>query len=161
MAAKNTVEVSPFHIITWRKPKRRSIGCATPFISKAPALLVKVISPLCSADMPNPSCNIIGRRNGTDPAAIRVRPPPITDRPNVGTFISEKSSTGCATSLLCRRYIHPLSRPAATMAAVTGAEVSPRVAISSPNIRQDSETPDSSSPQPSKSTRPSSLMSRM
>ncbi len=82
---------------------------AAAFISMAPALLAKVISPLCSADMPNPSCSIIGSRNGTAPAAIRVSPPPITDRPKVGTRISEKSSTGFGW----RRAVAHIQRTAA------------------------------------------------
>ena len=102
MAARKIVEVRPFHIITVRKPNRRRIGSAATFISMDPALLAKVISPLCNADIPNPSCSIIGSRNGTAPTATRVKPPPRTESPKVGTRISVKSSTGFCVTRLCR-----------------------------------------------------------
>ena len=47
------------------------------------------------------------------------------------------------------------------MTAVSCTDAAPRLASSSPKIKQDNEIPEYTRPQASKSTRPSSLMSRM
>ena len=62
---------TPFQIRVSRKPNQRSVRCATGFITSAPAELAKVISPLCTAESPKPTCNIIGSRNGMAPMPMR------------------------------------------------------------------------------------------
>ena len=148
--ARNRLAISPFQTMTFRNPHRRRTGLAARRMRIDPALLANVTSPLAAAVQPKPSCSIIGSRNGIAPAAIRLKPPPMTERPNVGSDISRRSSTGCGWILAWRTYSAPLTSPTATIAAANPADVSPRLTVSRPNIRHASETPDISSPSKSK-----------
>ena len=65
----------------------------------APIDPAKVMPPLRAALSPNPTCNIIGSRNGTAPTAIRDSDPLNTDSRKVAIRIRRKSKIGCA----CKR----------------------------------------------------------
>ncbi len=92
----------PTQISTVRKPSRRSSAGAVTRIINEPMELAKVISPLCAADMPKPSCSIIGSRNGCAPALMRDSEPQITDRRNVAMRMIRKSRIGCAQCRACQ-----------------------------------------------------------
>ena len=65
----------------------------------APTALAKVIMPLCAALRPNPSCSIIGSRNGMAPMPMRNSDPANTETAKVFNRISEKSSSGLSCRL--------------------------------------------------------------
>ena len=84
-----------------RKPNSRSACCAAGFITKAPAALAKVISPLSTAESPKPTCIIIGSRNGMAPMPVRNSIIAQNATPKQGSFSSEKSSSGAGCRHAC------------------------------------------------------------
>src|SRR5947209_17083527 len=82
--ASTQVDSAPTQTSVLRKPIRRSSGGAIERIASDPTELAKVMLPLCAADIPNPSCSIIGSRNGVAPTAMRDSVPLSTETRNVG-----------------------------------------------------------------------------
>ena len=93
---------SPFHTSSGRKPNWRMMRGASVFITIAPAVEVKVISPDCSGLRPKPSCSISGSRNGVAPMPMRNSEPPSTPARKVGTANRSSRNNGSGCRRACR-----------------------------------------------------------
>jgi hypothetical protein len=72
------------------------------FITRAPAALANVISPLSIAESPNPTCIIMGNRKGIAPIPVRNSIMAQNTTPKQGSVRSEKSSNGALWRHACR-----------------------------------------------------------
>ena len=109
-----------FTVIRLRKPKARMMRAASVFMPMAPSEEPKVTRPDLNGDRPKPICIRSGSRNGSAPMPSRNMKPPRMAARSVGSFSSEKSSTGDPVRRACSTYSvieidPPMTRPATVL----------------------------------------------
>ncbi|MCY1367359.1 hypothetical protein D9M69_542890 [compost metagenome] len=121
-----------FTVRTRRKPKCRTMGVATNFISSAPAALANVISPAEKGDRPKPTCSSMASRKGVAPTAKRHRLPPSVAMAKVGIRIRDRSMIGCSARRACQPYRKPQAVPVAISPSSMGSGITSRPMASKP-----------------------------